>query len=109
MIFSGNLIEHIAKVAMEANKEFITETLPLYDIIRKEAETFLSILSTRGIKSYTVGLVVPNGRPRYVKGIEATVQPIMSAISLVLFSDRLIGIMLGFWKLIVSPVEVAYF
>jgi hypothetical protein len=39
------------------------------------AETLLSILSTKGIRSCTVGLVVPMSNPRYVKGKEVIEQP----------------------------------
>jgi hypothetical protein len=56
---------------MEVRRELISETFPLYDISMKVAETLLLILSTRGIRSCTVGLVVPRGSPKYVKGIEA--------------------------------------
>jgi hypothetical protein len=41
--------------------------------------TLLSILHTRGKRSVIFGFVVPIGRPRYVKGIEATAQPKISA------------------------------
>jgi hypothetical protein len=44
-------IEHIVKVAMEVRRELIKETFPLYDISINVAETLLSILSTKGIKS----------------------------------------------------------
>jgi hypothetical protein len=41
----------------------------------KVAETLLSILSTKGIRPCTIGLVVPMGNPRYVKGKVAMEQP----------------------------------
>jgi hypothetical protein len=58
----------------------------------KVAETLLSILSTNGSKSYTVGFVVPSGRPRYVNGIEATLHPNNPAMSCAELLLKLIGI-----------------
>jgi hypothetical protein len=49
---------------MEVRGELIKVTLSLYDINIKDVETFLSILSTSGIRSCIVGFVVPRGKPR---------------------------------------------
>jgi hypothetical protein len=91
-ILGWSWIEHIVKVAMEARRELINETFPLYDISMNVAETLLSILSTKGIKSWTEGLVVPRGNPRYVNGMEAIFQPRDSAMSEATAVVILIGI-----------------
>ena len=53
-----------------------------YDINVRVLVILLSIVQTRGIRSWTVGLVIPRGNPKYVKGIEPTLQPKMEAMSL---------------------------
>ena len=50
-------------------REFIRANLPVYDINDMTAVILPSALQIHGVRSATVGLVVPSGSPRYVKGI----------------------------------------
>ena len=58
-----------AKIVSEVITVFSRESLEPYDIIDSVDVSLLSILHTIGIRSWTEGLDVPRGRPRYVKGI----------------------------------------
>jgi hypothetical protein len=71
----GSLIFPIKKVGRAERAEFTISNLSAW--LRKfEVETnLLSILWTRGIKSSTLGLVVPIGKPKYVKRNVPMLQP----------------------------------
>jgi hypothetical protein len=55
------------------------------------ADILLSILQIRGAKSLTKGLVVPRGRPKYVKGIAPREHPKTPVKWGILLSATLIG------------------
>jgi hypothetical protein len=48
--------------------------LPVYESIEEIPDNLLSNLETKGIRSSTDGLVVPKGRPKYVKVRLSTLQ-----------------------------------
>ena len=96
----------IVNMIREVTNEFIRASFPAYDIRDIAAVMFLSALQTSGARSSTVGRVVPRGSPRYVNGMEPTVQPNSSASSLHLSGGVLIGTSVDLWKLILSPTDV---
>jgi hypothetical protein len=63
---------HIAKVANGVIAALMYVSLPPYVSQIAELDNLLSTAQTNGIRSSTVGRVVPIGRPRYVNGIDAT-------------------------------------
>jgi hypothetical protein len=75
----GTFSEHMANIGSEFITEFSKVSRLVYDMSDEMPDSFLSSLDTRGIKSTTEGLVVPNGRPRYVNGRLSTLQPKMLA------------------------------
>ena len=97
----------IVNMIREVIIEFMRESFPAYGIKDIAVVMFLSALQTRGAKSWTDGRVVPRGRPRYVNGMEPTVEPNRSASSLHLSGGVLIGTIVDLWKLILSPMDVA--
>uniref|UniRef100_A0A0A8ZZJ4 Uncharacterized protein n=1 Tax=Arundo donax TaxID=35708 RepID=A0A0A8ZZJ4_ARUDO len=66
----GSLIEHMAYVGMEEMTELTSCNLPVYVKNMDDADRLLSILPMISVRSCTFSLVVPRGRPRYVKGSE---------------------------------------
>jgi hypothetical protein len=64
---------------MEAKAEFISCNLAPCERKLELEVNFLSNLHTRGERPDIVGLVVPNGKPKYVNGIDPTRQPNSSA------------------------------
>ena len=72
----------IVNMIREVIIEFMRASFPAYDIRDIAAVMFLSALQTRGAKSWTVGRVVPKGRPRYVNGMDPIVHSNKSASSL---------------------------
>lgn len=81
----------IEDIIREVIIEFMRASLPAYDIKDMAAIIFLSALQTSGVMSWTVSLVVPNGTPRYVKGMAPIVQPNKVDRSLHLSVGVLIG------------------
>ena len=79
-------------IASEVTREFMRANLPAYYISDITAVILLSALQIQGVKSRTVGLDVPRGRPRYVNGSCAHAHPKMSAISLYVSSGVFKGI-----------------
>jgi len=59
------------------------------------------------VRSSKLGLVVPIGKPKYVKGMEAVWQPKAAARESRVASGTLIGTIEDLWKLTLNPVEVA--
>ena len=70
---------HRKKIGTEDNAEFKYCNLPPWARKDELALSLLSILSTSGMRSIILGLVVPTGSPRYVKGNDPTLQPMESA------------------------------
>lgn len=68
------------------------------------AVNLLSTLSTEGAKSTTLGLVVPIGSPRYVKGRDPIVHPNKLAIKDAFSSERFRGYKLDLLKFTFKPV-----
>ena len=64
MSFGGNLRVHMAKTRRDVTEAFNQESLPPYDINAIVGVNYRSNLQTRGINSWSVGLVVPIGSPR---------------------------------------------
>jgi hypothetical protein len=61
--------------------EFTISSLPLCDNQVEQANNLLSTLSIIGARSSIFGLVVPMGKPRYVKGIDPISHPKVFPIS----------------------------
>lgn len=95
------------KMVRDVITEFTSDSLASYGIIDRVAVIFLSTLHTKGIRSCTEGLVIPNGRPKYVKGMEPIVHPKMSANCSLRATSQLIGIIVDLWKFILSPMDEA--
>jgi len=74
--------------------EFTISNLPEYDSIEEQALSLLSILVMSGVRSCILGLVVPIGKPKYVKGIDPTAQPKAEARTASLSGWTFIGIIL---------------
>ena len=89
---AGSLRVHKAKIMREVMTELNRVSLPPYNIMLRVADRRLSTRQTRGMSSCMVSLVVPMGRPRYVKGIFPTTQPKMFAKVLQSSSSQFIGI-----------------
>lgn len=68
-------------------------------------QSLFSTLVIRGVKSETVGLVVPRGRPKYGNGIELTLQPKVLARCEGFYSGMFIGTRKDLLKLTCRPVE----
>lgn len=97
----------IEKVTSEVMSELISASLPAYDISNIVVVIFHLALPTNGVSSWTVGLVVPRGSPKYVNGMVAVVQPKIAAMDWQSSGEVLIGTTVDFWKLILRPMEVA--
>jgi hypothetical protein len=65
----------MANIGRELITEFNRVSLPVYVIRDEMPDSLLSNLETNGIRSLTDGLVVPRGRPKYVKGKLSTLHP----------------------------------
>ena len=72
-------------------KASATTSLPSYDRMDAMPDNLLSNLSFILIKSSILGFVVPNGRPRYVKGRLSVLQPNTSASARHLSDETLMG------------------
>ena len=64
---------------MDGRNELTSTSRSPYDRKDADAVNLLSTRSVKGDKSLIVGLVVPIGKPRYVKGIVAVWHPICNA------------------------------
>ena len=60
----GNLRVHMANTIRDVTEAFNQESLPPYDINAIVGVSCRSNLQTRGINSWSIGRVVPIGRPR---------------------------------------------
>jgi hypothetical protein len=87
----GTFREHMANIGSEFITELSKVSRPVYDMSDEIPDGFLSSLDTRAIKSATEGLVVPNGRPRYVNGRLSTLQPKMLASKFAWAKSTLMG------------------
>ena len=81
-MLTGSLRVQRAKMIREVMTELSSESFPPYEIMLSVAESLRSTRQTRGNKSSTDGLVVPIGKPRYVKGIFPTTHPKIVAMQL---------------------------
>jgi hypothetical protein len=81
----------MANVTSGVIAELTYVSLPPYVSQRAELESLLSTAHTIGIKSSTVGRVVPIGSPMYVNGIAPTLQPISVAKVFARSTEMLIG------------------
>jgi hypothetical protein len=61
---------HTGYMAIEVRSELSGVNLLPGFSMHSEVDNFRSTLSITGIRSFTVGLVVPIGSPRFVNGIE---------------------------------------
>ena len=83
--------QHMKKIGTEARTDFTRSSLPACVIkVAIRAKLFATLL-TIGRHCSTVGLYNPKGNPRYVNGMDPTVQPRRSPSSLHLSGGVLIG------------------
>jgi hypothetical protein len=87
----GMLKVHRKKIGIDLRHDCINCSLPPYASREELAVSLLSIRSTIGNKSCIDGLVVPNGNPKYVKGITPTLQPKSLAKTATSSSDKFKG------------------
>ena len=85
-------MEHIVYVVIGVITELISCSLPEIESRKEHPLSLLSILIISGDISSILGLVVPKGNPRYVKGIVPMDQPKVAAKCCVLSGVTLIGI-----------------
>lgn len=90
-MYRGTLIQHIANMGRVVMAALKWTNLPAYVRYMKFHIYHLSSLVTIRIRQSTLGLVVPIGSLKYVKGIVSFLESSMAARSLVLFSLMLIG------------------
>ena len=82
---------HRKKIGTDDSAEFKYCNLPPWARKDELALSLLSMLSTSGMRSMILGLVVPTGRPRHVKGKDPTLQPMESARSWSCYGGVLTG------------------
>jgi hypothetical protein len=74
-IVMGTFRQHIVYMGKELITVLRRVNLLVYVIRDEIPGNLLSSLETKGIRSATDGLVVPKGKPKYVKGRISTLHP----------------------------------